>query len=106
MTLYNCFNFEEDSIKLAFLKVNCLTFLFEIIEESHINNINILHKALETLKMILVFAINGSDNLFIILEDRIKRSNLPTILDKISFSNNQDISMISQNIKDILNFKD
>lgn len=103
MTLYNCFHHDEVSIKLLMLKYNCLPYLFEIIEESHVNNINNLNKALETLKLILIFAFNSSDELWFILENQIKRSSLPSILEKLTLSNNQDISLLSTNIIDILN---
>jgi len=105
MTLNNCFHLDKGFIINGMLKVNWVPFLFEIIEDSHVNNINILYKALETLKLILVFSAKSNENLFYILTNKIKRSILPTIFEKLSFSNNNDISIMAIFIKDYINTK-
>jgi len=103
MTIFNCFSLNHNSIKLQLIKFNILPFIFEIIEDSHINNINLLYKSLETLNLILKFASFGDENFKTIILDRIKMSNLSCILNKLAFSNNKNISELVITMKEKFN---
>ncbi len=100
MIIYNSFISDFNSVKIGILKCNCLDFIFDLLEDSHVNNNNLLFKCLETLRLILVYAQNENENLSILLIDLMKRKNIESLLDKLILSKNKDIEKLAMILKE------
>lgn len=103
IVIMNCFSNAYSDIKFAFLKHDILPFIFEVLQDISILDLNIIEYLYSTLAKILDFSEKENFAMYTILLDTLKRDNLDSLIERQVNNKNQRISSLANLI--IVRFK-